>query len=81
MAPIKITLKISLSHSYKLLMSLFTSSQDLDETMRYYPHKGIIRCSHNLCVLYDIRIFCSKYRKYYMLFVIHVIAALQHILL
>jgi len=44
-------------------VSLFTTSQNLGETMRYCPYMGIIRCSHNLCVLYDIRIFYLKYRK------------------
>jgi len=31
--------------------------------MTYYQYIGIIRCFHNLCVLYDIRIFYLKYRK------------------
>jgi len=63
MMPIKMILKISLSHSYQLLVSFFTSSQNLGKTMRYYLFMGIILCFHNLCVLYDIRTFYLKYGK------------------
>jgi len=31
--------------------------------MSYYAYIAIIQCSHNFCVLHDIRIFDLKYRK------------------